>query len=102
MAIERLPPPTFIKAIRSFLGHTGFYRRFIRHLSKIAKPLACLLEKGTYFNFDKECLEGFNTLKKKSTTSPVLVAPDWSKPLEIMCDASDLIVRAILGQKEGK
>lgn len=75
-AIERLPPPTSIKAIRSFLGHAGFYRRFIRDFSKIEKPLIYLLEKGMEFNFDKEGMDAFNTLKEKLTTAPVLVALD--------------------------
>ncbi|RTK65733.1 hypothetical protein DRJ84_14965, partial [Enterococcus faecalis] len=53
--IEKLPPPTNVKAIRSFLGHAGFYRRFIKDFSKIAKPLSNLLAADTPFIFDKEC-----------------------------------------------
>ncbi|CAL0329822.1 unnamed protein product [Lupinus luteus] len=58
--IEKLPPPTNIKGIRSFLGHAGFYRRFIKDFSKIAKPLCNLLLKESPFNFDNSCLEAFN------------------------------------------
>ena len=43
--IEKLPPPTLVKGVRSFLGHAGFYRRFIKDFSKISKPLSKLLEK---------------------------------------------------------
>ena len=51
-AIEKLPPPSFVKGIRSFLGHAGFYRRFIKDFSQIAKSLSNLLVQGTPFEFD--------------------------------------------------
>ena len=54
--IEKLPPPANVKAIRSFLGHAGFYRRFIKDFSKIAKPLSNLLAADTPFVFDTKCL----------------------------------------------
>ena len=62
--IEQLPPPTNVKEVRSFLGHAGFYRRFIKDFSCIARPLMNLLAKETSFNFDEECLMAFYTLKK--------------------------------------
>nr|GEW77147.1 putative reverse transcriptase domain-containing protein [Tanacetum cinerariifolium] len=71
--ISTLPPPTNIKAVRSFLGHTGFYRRFIKDFSAISKPL-----------------------------SPILESPDWSKPFKIMCDVSDYAAGAVLGQRVDK
>ncbi|XP_022873478.1 uncharacterized protein LOC111392376 [Olea europaea var. sylvestris] len=74
--IEKLPPPTSVKGIRSFLGHAGFYRRFIKDFSKITKPLCSLLEKNTQFDFSQECLHSFNTLKEKLITTPIIVAPD--------------------------
>jgi len=61
--IEKLPPPKNVKGIRSFLGHAGFYRRFIKDFSRIAKPLSNLLNKDTPFNFDVECLHAFELLK---------------------------------------
>ncbi|KAK6153430.1 hypothetical protein DH2020_013069 [Rehmannia glutinosa] len=64
VATEKLPPPTNEKAIRSFLGHTGFYRRFIRDFSKITKPLSQLLEKDTAFNFSDDCLRAFEILEE--------------------------------------
>ena len=64
--IENLPPPISVKGIRSFLGHAGFYRRFIKDFSKITKPLCNLLEKDVPFKFDGECLAAFETLKKLS------------------------------------
>ncbi|GKA39446.1 reverse transcriptase domain-containing protein [Tanacetum coccineum] len=97
--IAKLPHPTTVKGIRSFLGHAGFYRRFIQDFSKIARPMTHLLEKETPFIFSKECIEAFETLKLKLTQAPILVAPDWDLPFEIMCDASDFAVGAVLGQQ---
>ncbi|GJT51420.1 reverse transcriptase domain-containing protein [Tanacetum coccineum] len=96
--IAKLPPPTFVKGIRSFLGHAGFYRRFIQDFSKIAQPMSHLLEKETPFIFSTECREAFETLKKKLTEAPILVTLDWDLPFEIMCDASDFVVGVVLGQ----
>ncbi|GJV47668.1 reverse transcriptase domain-containing protein [Tanacetum coccineum] len=92
--IAKLPHPTSVKGVRSFLGHAGFYRRFIQDFSKIARPMTHLLEKETPFIFSKECIEAFEILKKKLTEAPILVAPDWDLPFEIMCDASDFAVGA--------
>ncbi|GJZ83317.1 reverse transcriptase domain-containing protein [Tanacetum coccineum] len=100
--IAKLPPPTSVKGIRSFLGHAGFYRRFIQDFSKIARPMTHLLKKETSFIFSTECREAFETLKKKLTEAPILVAPDWDLPFEIMCDASDFAVGAVLGQRKTK
>ncbi|GJR31162.1 reverse transcriptase domain-containing protein [Tanacetum coccineum] len=96
--IAKLSHPTSVKGVRSFLGHAGFYRRFIQDFSKIARPMTHLLEKETPFVFSKECIEAFSILKKKLTEAPILVAPDWDLPFEIMCDASDYAVGAVLGQ----
>ena len=100
--IEKLPPPLNVKGIRSFLGHAGFYRRFIKDFSKIARPLSNLLNKDVVFKFDEECSAAFQTLKDKLTTAPVMIAPDWSKEFELMCDASDYAVGAVLGQRQDK
>ena len=87
--IAKLPHPTTVKGIRSFLGHAGFYRRFIQDFSKIARPLTHLLEKDAPFNFTNECIDAFKILKKKLTEAPILVDPDWELHFELMCDASD-------------
>ncbi|GJU12347.1 reverse transcriptase domain-containing protein [Tanacetum coccineum] len=75
--IAKLRHPTFVNGVQSFLGHAGFYRRFIQDFSKIARPMTHLLEKETPFIFSKECIEAFNTLKKKLNEAPILVASDW-------------------------
>lgn len=100
--IAKLPPPTTIKSVWSFLGHAGFYRRFIQDFSKIARPMTHLLEKDAPLIFSPECIEAFQTLKKKLTKAPILVAPDWNLPFELMCDASDFAIGAVLGQHKTK
>nr|GEU63907.1 reverse transcriptase domain-containing protein [Tanacetum cinerariifolium] len=100
--ISKLPHPTTVKGIRSFLGHVGFYRRFIKDFSKIARPMTRLLEKDTSFIFSQECVDAFQTLKRKLTEVPILIAPDWDMPFELMCDASDFKIRAVLGQRQDK
>ena len=101
-AIEKLPPPASVKGIRSFLGHAGFYRRFIKDFSQISKPLSNLLVQWIPFEFDSQCLHAFSVLKDKLVSAPIVVAPDWSYPFELMCDASDFAIGAVLGQKREK
>ena len=98
--ISKLPPPTNVKAIRQFLGHAGFYRRFIKHFSKIAIPLYKLLEKDTKFAWDETFQNSFEELKSHMTTAPIVRAPNWQLPFEVMCDSSDLAIWAVLGQRE--
>ncbi|KAK2390987.1 protein NYNRIN [Trifolium repens] len=100
--IKDLPPPLNVKGVRSFLGHAGFYRRFIKDFSKIAKPLSNLLVKENEFKFDDACFEAFELLKAKLVTAPVIIAPNWDLPFELMCDASDYAVGAVLGQRRDK
>nr|GFB20305.1 reverse transcriptase domain-containing protein [Tanacetum cinerariifolium] len=97
--ISKLPHPTTVKGIRSFLGHAGFYRRFIKDFSKISRPMTHLLEKNSPFIFSNECIQAFRTLKDKLTEAPILIAPNWDQPFELMCDASDFAVGAVLGQR---
>nr|GEU98946.1 reverse transcriptase domain-containing protein [Tanacetum cinerariifolium] len=93
--ITKLPHPTTVKGIQSFLGHADFYRRFIKYFSKIARPMTRLLEKETPFIFSKECVEAFQTLKRKLTEASILIAPNWDMPFELMCDASDFSIGAV-------
>nr|GEU94880.1 reverse transcriptase domain-containing protein [Tanacetum cinerariifolium] len=100
--ITKLPHPTTVKGICSFLGHADFYQRFIKDFSKIARPMTRLLEKDTPFLFSKECVEAFQTFKRNLTEAPILIAPDWDMPFELMCDASDFAIGAVLGQHQEK
>nr|GFC24877.1 reverse transcriptase domain-containing protein [Tanacetum cinerariifolium] len=97
--IAKLPHLTTVKGICRFLGHVGFYRRFIQDFLKIAWPMTRLLEKDTPFFFSNECIKDFQTLKKKLTEAPILVASDWDLPFELMYDASDFAIGAVLGQQ---
>ena len=97
-----LPPPKTVKDVRSFLGHARFYRRFILDFSKIARPLNNLLCKDIKFDFTPECMKAFEDLKKSLITAPVVQAPDWNLPFEIMCDASNFAIGAVLGQRKDK
>ena len=100
--IKTLLPPTTIKGIKSFLGHAGFYRRFIRDFSKFARPLCRLLEKDTKFNFDATSQSSFEDIKSRLVEAPIMAKPYWNSEFEIMCDASDYVMGAILGQKADK
>jgi hypothetical protein len=81
--------PQNILDIRSFLRLVGYYRRFIEGFSKISKPMMELLAKGNTFEWTPRRETGFQELKKRLTTTPVLTMPDMEKPFLIYCDASD-------------
>nr|GEU53423.1 reverse transcriptase domain-containing protein [Tanacetum cinerariifolium] len=83
-------------------GHVGFYRRFIKDFSKISRPMTRLLEKDISFYFSKECVEASQTLKRKLIEAPILIAPDWDMPFELMCNASYFTIGAVLGQRQDK
>jgi hypothetical protein len=100
--IRSLLPPTSVREIRSFLGHAGFYRRFIKDFSKNARPLCRLLQKEVPFHFDEDCRKAFESLKELLTSAPIIQPPDWNRPFELMCDASDFALGAVLGQRVGK
>jgi hypothetical protein len=94
-------PPKNIPEIRSFLGLAGYYRRFIKGFSKIVKPLTTLLEKGKEFKWDEKCQASFEELKKRLTTTPVLIMPDIHKGFDVYCDAYQQGLGCVLMQ-EGK
>ncbi|XP_071739628.1 uncharacterized protein [Rutidosis leptorrhynchoides] len=100
--IKELPRPSDVKAIRSFLGHAGFYRRFIKDFSKIARPMTKLLRKDQPFLFNDDCTLAFNLLIENLTKPLILISPDWDKDFELMCDASDYALGAVLGQRVDK
>ena len=74
--IEQLPPPTNVKGIRSFPGHAGFYKRFIKNFSQIARSLTSLLAKDAPFIFNNECHEAFQILKKALILALIIQPPD--------------------------
>ncbi|XP_019100932.1 PREDICTED: uncharacterized protein LOC104789643 [Camelina sativa] len=94
--------PENVKEVRSFLGHAEFYRRFIKDFSKIAIPLSALLCKDVKFEFTDECRIVFERIKQELVSAPIVQPPDWDLPFEVMCDASDFAVGAMLGQRKDK
>ena len=102
VVIKTLMSPTTMKGIRSFLGHVGFYRKFIKDFSKISRPLCRLLEKYANFDFDESCRSAFEEIKSRLVSAPIVLTLDWSNEFEIMCDASDYAMGAILGQRPKK
>ena len=100
--IKTLMSPTTMKGIRSFLGHVEFYRRFSKDFSKIFRPLCKLLEKDAKFDFDESCRSAFEEIKSRLVSAPIMLTPDWSNEFEIMCDASDYAMGAVLGQRTEK
>ena len=88
-----------MKGITSSLGHTGFYQRFIKNFYKIVKLLCNLLEKDASFVFDESCFKAFQLIKENLVSAPIVIVPNWSEPFEIICDANDYAVGAVLGQR---
>ncbi|XP_016681347.1 uncharacterized protein [Gossypium hirsutum] len=100
--IKNLPYPSTVKGIRSFLGHVGFYRRFIKNFSQISSSLCALLGKDVAFEFNESCKKSFDELKLKLITAPIIQGPNYALPFEILCDASDRAVGAALGKINGR
>ena len=75
--ISKLPSPTNVKTVRKFLGHAGFYRRFIKDFLKISKPLYKMLEKDAKFSWERDCQRSFEELRSHLTTAPIVRAPNW-------------------------
>ena len=98
--ISNLPTPKCVKDIRSFLGHVGFYRRFI--FSAIARPLCNFLAKDVPFAWSQACKDAFDKLKTMLVSPPIMRSLNWELPFKIMCDASDYAIGAVLGQREDK
>jgi len=97
----KLPKLKCIQDLRSFLGYTSFYRRFIKNFSKIDRPLTNLLVKDVPFTFDSRCLNSWEKLKNELISALIISAPDWSKSFEIICDASNFAIGVVLGQHIG-
>ena len=95
-AISKLPPQKTVREVRYFLGHTGFYRRFIKNFSTISRPMCNLLLKDTVFEWIDNCQKSFETIINLLIYAHIMQSPNWSLPFELMCDASDYAVGAVL------
>ena len=100
--IQNLPLTSIVKDLRRFLGHVGFYQRFIWDFAKVSKPLTTLLCKDKDFIINEEGKRAFKTLKQALIEAPILQSRNRDLPFEIMCDASDYAVGAVLGQRLDK
>nr|GEU31555.1 reverse transcriptase domain-containing protein [Tanacetum cinerariifolium] len=101
--IPKLHYPTNVKGVSSFLGHACFHRRFIKDFSMISITMTQLLLKDAKFDFFDDCKKAFNILKENLTTAPIIISPDWNMLFELMCDASNFAIGAVLGQRiDGK
>ncbi|CAM6094833.1 unnamed protein product [Calypogeia fissa] len=99
--IRALQPPSNLRELRAFLGHVGYYRRFIRHYAELAMPLTKLLKKEAEYLWKQDQQEAFEVLKLKLVTAPVLTPPDWDKLFHVYIDASAFCVGTVLSQKDG-
>lgn len=107
-AIKSFPVPKSQKQVRSFLGLTNFYRKYVNGYAKLALPLNALLQKPIEaeggkkpkFQWSPECEQAFNTLKDAMCSTPVLVYPNFNKEFFLATDASDLSIGFVLSQRD--
>ena len=95
--IQNLPLPSTVKDLRSLLRPVGFHRRFIQDSAKVSKPLTTILCKDKDFIIDEEGKRAFTMLKQALIEAPILQSHNKDLPFEIMHDASDYVVGAVLG-----
>jgi hypothetical protein len=98
-SIMEWPVPKDLEDIRSFMGITRYYRRFIEGFSKIAYPIMSLQKKGTKFNWSQKCQDNFNKIKESLTLAPILKATDPDKDFTICVDASKEGLGGVLTQE---
>ena len=100
--IQDLALPKSIRELRTFFGHVGFYFRFIQDFAKVLKPLTSLLLKEKDFIIEEEGNHAFMQPRQSLVEAPILQSSNWDLPFEIICDASDFAVGAVLGQRIDK
>ena len=98
--IITLPSPKNVKGVRQFLRHARFYKRFIKAFSNLARPLCELLVKDAKLIWDDRCQRSFEELKLFLTTAPIMRAPNWQLPFEVMCDASHFAIGLFMGKEK--
>jgi hypothetical protein len=99
-AVSKWKQPSNVSEVRIFLGMAGYYRRFIKGFSSIARPMTEILKKDNKFVWTPKCEESFQIIKKKLTTAPVLTLPDIHQSFVIFCDASRQGLGCVLMQNE--
>jgi hypothetical protein len=101
-AVVRFPEPRTVTDVRSFLGLTGYYWKYVQGYSRLAGPLFDLTRKAVAFVWSRDCQQAFDILKKALVDAPTLIRPDFSRPFCLDVDWSTRGVGAILSQKEGR
>jgi hypothetical protein len=96
--VKDFPIPKNVKEVKSFLGLSGYYRRFIKNYGQVAKPLTSLLKKDAPYIWNDLCQHSFELLKELLITAPILQYPDFSKPFNLTCDASNFAIGCVLSQ----
>ena len=99
-AIRNLPPPTTVKALKSFLGLCGYYSKFIWHYSDLTSCFNFLTRKNVPYVWTEECQKNFEALKDALTNAPCLAYPNFELPFTLYCDASEMALGSVLCQKE--
>ena len=95
-ANKKMAPPKNIKCVRSFLGLSGFYRRFVKNYAKIVEPLSRMTRKNSKFDWNSEANNAWQTVKDMLSKNPILVHPDTSKQYTLITDASSYAIGGIL------
>ena len=98
--ILNLPSPKTAKKVCSFLGHAGFYRRFIKNFNVISRPLCNLIIKDKPFKWTEDFHKALEKIISLLTSTPIMQPHDWFLPFKIMCDSSDYIIGVVLGQRK--
>nr|KYP53687.1 Retrovirus-related Pol polyprotein from transposon 297 family [Cajanus cajan] len=98
MNVMEWPVPRNVRGVRGFIGLNGYYYKFIRDHRKVARPLIDLTKKDG-FRWNEQAQKAFDELKKRVTTAPILVLPNFDKEFELECDASGMGIRAIIMQE---
>ena len=96
--IVSLPPLKSVKQLHTMLGHTRYYRKFIKGYAHITAPMEKQLKKDIKFEWTPECQESLDILKEKMVTTPILVFPDWTKEFHVHVDASSIALGIVLAQ----
>ena len=96
--IKALNSPTTIEVIRSFLGQTSYHHKFIWMHVEISRPLCLLLNQGNKYIWTKSCEEAFEEVKRKPTTTPILITPNWTMEFHVHCDAFNIAIGVVLAQ----
>jgi hypothetical protein len=92
--IVDLPPPTSVKQLHTALGHTKYYKKIIKIYAQITTPMEKILKKDCQFSWTEECQQGFDTLKRKMVTAPILVFPDWTMEFHVHVMLDHVVIDA--------